>query len=125
MKISENIPPFYVNLHLIIVYNNVDLVKEIRKPVEADLARFNEMFSESLRSSNPLLNLALEHLLQRKGKQMRPILVMLAARGAGECGEVLGAMSCMLPLPWNCFTQLRWYTMISSTRAIAVVVRRV
>lgn len=91
MKISENIPPFYVNLHLIIVYNNVDLVKEIRKPVEADLARFNEMFSESLRSSNPLLNLALEHLLQRKGKQMRPILVMLAARGAGECGEVLGA----------------------------------
>ena len=76
---------------MIIIYNKVDLLKEIRKTVEADLARFNEMFSESLRSSNPILNIALEHLTQRKGKQMRPILVMLAARGAGECDEVLGA----------------------------------
>lgn len=62
----------------------MDLLKEIRKPVETDLVRFNEMFRESLRSDNPLLNKALEHLTQRTGKQMRPILVMLSARGANN-----------------------------------------
>lgn len=67
----------------------VDLLKEIRKPVEADLARFNEMFRESLKSDNPLLGMALDHLTRRTGKQMRPILVMLAARGADNSVDMV------------------------------------
>ena len=67
----------------------MDLLKEIRKPVEADLARFNEMFRASLKSDNPLLGMALDHLTRRTGKQMRPILVMLAARGADNSVEVV------------------------------------
>ena len=71
------------------IISPVDLLKEIRKPVEADLARFNEMFRESLKSDNPLLGMALDHLTRRSGKQMRPILVMLAARGADNSVDVV------------------------------------
>ena len=71
------------------ILSPVDLLKEIRKPVEADLARFNEMFRESLKSDNPLLGMALDHLTRRTGKQMRPILVMLAARGADNSVDVV------------------------------------
>ena len=71
------------------IISPVDLLKEIRKPVEADLARFNEMFRESLKSDNPLLGMALDHLTRRTGKQMRPILVMLAAHGADNSVDVV------------------------------------
>lgn len=71
------------------IISPVDLLKEIRKPVETDLARFNEMFRESLKSDNPLLGMALDHLTRRTGKQMRPILVMLAARGADNSVDVV------------------------------------
>lgn len=71
------------------IISPVDLLKEIRKPVEADLARFNEMFRDSLKSDNPLLGMALDHLTRRTGKQMRPILVMLAARGADNSVDVV------------------------------------
>ena len=71
------------------IISPVDLLKEIRKPVEADLERFNEMFRESLKSDNPLLGMALDHLTRRTGKQMRPILVMLAARGADNSVDVV------------------------------------
>lgn len=71
------------------IISPVDLLREIRKPVEADLARFNEMFRESLKSDNPLLGMALDHLTRRTGKQMRPILVMLAARGADNSVDVV------------------------------------
>lgn len=90
MKISEKIPCFYINLQIVTHYKSqVDLLKEIRKPVEADLLRFNEMFRETLTSDNPLLNKALEHLTRRTGKQMRPILVLLAARGTDNSAPVL------------------------------------
>lgn len=73
------------------VLNNikVDLLQEIRKHVTTDLERFNDMFRASLKTDNKLLNLALEHITNRRGKQMRPILVMLAARGVDNGVDVL------------------------------------
>ncbi|MCM1372820.1 MAG: polyprenyl synthetase family protein [Bacteroides sp.] len=59
----------------------MDLLKEIRKAVEVDMVRFNEMCRETLRSDNPILDTALAHMANRTGKQMRPILVILAAKG--------------------------------------------
>ena len=67
----------------------VELLQEIRKTVENDLVRFSEVYRASLKSDNELLNIALEHLTSRSGKLMRPMLVFLAARGAGNCGEVV------------------------------------
>lgn len=46
--------------------------------------RFNEMLQASMQTDNQLLNTALEHLMRHRGKQMRPILVLLAARGAAH-----------------------------------------
>jgi octaprenyl-diphosphate synthase len=90
MKKSDNFHPFCVNLQLItFTITLVEILEELRKPVEANLERFNVMLQESLHSSNKILNLALEHLVKRRGKQMRPILLMLAARGANNSPEVL------------------------------------
>lgn len=67
----------------------MELLKEIRKPIEADLKRLGEMLSDSLTSDNELLNVALRHITQRAGKQMRPILMFLAARGVDDVPTVL------------------------------------
>ncbi len=58
----------------------MDALKKIQKPVRRDLERFNEMFKAALTTSNPLLNIALEHIVKRQGKQMRPLLTLLSAR---------------------------------------------
>lgn len=65
----------------------MDSLEEIRRPIGADLARFNEMLTASLQTDNRLLTTALEHLTRRRGKQMRPILVLLAARGVSGMSE--------------------------------------
>lgn len=54
------------------------------------MTRYGELLSESLKTDNQLLNIALQHISQRTGKQMRPILVLLAARGACNSTDVLG-----------------------------------
>ena len=53
------------------------------------MTRFKEMLSASLTSDNRLLSIALQHIAKRSGKQMRPILVLLAARGADNSKPVV------------------------------------
>lgn len=60
---------------------------EIRRPIEAEMQAYRTLFEETLQTDNPLLNIALQHVLKRQGKAMRPILVMLAARYVGEVNE--------------------------------------
>ena len=52
----------------------------IKKPVENEMAEFEAYFSRTMRSEIPLLNIILNYILRRKGKQMRPLLVFLTAR---------------------------------------------
>jgi octaprenyl-diphosphate synthase len=59
----------------------------IRKPVEKEMADFESYFSRTMRSDIPLLNIILNYILRRKGKQMRPLLVFLTARLHGEITE--------------------------------------
>ena len=58
----------------------MDALQEIRRPIEADLERYGAMFRAALEHDNPLLHVALNHLGQRRGKQMRPMMVLLSAR---------------------------------------------
>ncbi len=60
---------------------------EICRPIEAELQQYQTMLVNSLQHDNPLLHRAVEHILQRKGKQMRPILVLLSARLVGCVNE--------------------------------------
>lgn len=48
------------------------------------MERFEPLFRKSLDSQNRLLSLIINYLLRRKGKQMRPMLVFLSARAAGQ-----------------------------------------
>jgi len=59
----------------------------IKKPVETEMAEFERYFSKTMRSDIPLLNIILNYILRRKGKQMRPLLVFLTARLNGKIVE--------------------------------------
>jgi octaprenyl-diphosphate synthase len=59
----------------------------IKKPVEKEMAEFEAYFSRTMRSDIPLLNIILNYILRRKGKQMRPLLVFLTARLNGDIAE--------------------------------------
>lgn len=58
----------------------MDVLTQIRKPVEREMKDFESLFGITLQHQNPLLMIALRHVLSRKGKLMRPILTLLAAK---------------------------------------------
>jgi octaprenyl-diphosphate synthase len=59
----------------------------IKRPVEKEMAEFESYFSKTMSSEIPLLNIILNYVLRRKGKQMRPLLVFLTARLNGIIAE--------------------------------------
>lgn len=62
-------------------------IESIQAPIAAELASYGEQFKASLQHENPLLQKALDHILQRRGKLIRPTLVFLAARMFGEVNQ--------------------------------------
>jgi octaprenyl-diphosphate synthase len=63
------------------------VLTRIKKPVEKEMAEFEAYFTKTMRSEIPLLNIILNYILRRKGKQMRPLLVFLTAKLNGSIGE--------------------------------------
>ena len=61
--------------------DNIDLIKQ---PVENELNEFRALFEASLTSTNPRLQDVLSYIKKRRGKMMRPILVMLMAKLFGK-----------------------------------------
>ena len=57
---------------------------DIARPIDRELKEFRKFFRSSLRSDNILLDTALRYILKKKGKQVRPILVLLSAAAAGN-----------------------------------------
>jgi len=64
-----------------------DLTK-ICKPVEAEMSQFIELYKASLSSTNVLLNQVIEHVIQKPGKMMRPLLLFLIAKYFGKVTPV-------------------------------------
>ena len=64
--------------------NTLDAIK---KTIEAELKQFNVFLEDSLKSSTPLLNKILKYVLKQKGKQIRPLFVLLSAKCHGEINE--------------------------------------
>lgn len=60
---------------------SAELLERICQPVEKELTVCRGILKEALKTNTPLLSLALEHLVKRSGKQMRPILTLLSAKG--------------------------------------------
>lgn len=66
----------------------MDFVSTIKRPIESELNTFIELFNQSLMHSDGLLGRALEHIRQRAGKRMRPMLILLMAKNFGEVSEM-------------------------------------
>ena len=64
---------------------NLSLIKQ---PIEKELADFIELFNKSLMHADGLLSQALDHIRQRAGKRMRPMLILLMARNFGQVTSV-------------------------------------
>lgn len=62
----------------------MDILSKIKQPIEAEMVRLNEVIAQMLASESPLLTRVVEHYLSTRGKQIRPILVLLAARLLGD-----------------------------------------
>ena len=62
-------------------------LKSIQEPVQDELQAFRTYFKSSVRTPVSLLDKVLQYLLRQKGKQIRPILVLLAAKTCGEVSE--------------------------------------
>ncbi|MDP3149864.1 MAG: polyprenyl synthetase family protein [Ignavibacteria bacterium] len=66
--------------------NNVSLTN-ISKPIKIELSEFSEVFSESMKSKVGLVDLVTKYILKQKGKKIRPLLVLLSSKIAGEVNE--------------------------------------
>jgi octaprenyl-diphosphate synthase len=62
-------------------------LEDIKKPIEQELADFEVHFRESMRSKVPLLDKIMYYIVQRKGKQMRPMFVFFSAKLCGESNQ--------------------------------------
>jgi octaprenyl-diphosphate synthase len=60
---------------------------DIKKPVAAEMRRFDSYFNRTLQSDIPFFHIILNNFIRRKGKQMRPLLVFLSAKLNGTVGE--------------------------------------
>lgn len=56
----------------------------IKRPIEKELVIFEKRFRESMQSDVPLLEKITYYIVQRKGKQMRPMFVLLTSKILGE-----------------------------------------
>lgn len=59
----------------------------IKKVIGSELNYFDHYFTEAFKSNVPLLDRILAYLAKRKGKQMRPMFVLLCARLGGLINE--------------------------------------
>ena len=65
------------------------VVERIKKPIYEEMELFEKKFKNSMSSKVPLLNRITHFIVNRKGKQMRPMFVFLVAKmlGNGKINE--------------------------------------
>ena len=65
----------------------MDFLSIINKPIEKEIADFNDFFKSQLKSDVVLMNDALSFLSESVGKMMRPTLLLLVAKSIGNINE--------------------------------------
>ncbi len=70
----------------------------IKKPISSELDRFDSHFKDSMKSSVPLLDKITHYIVQRRGKQMRPMFVFLSAALCGTVKESTHHAAAMVEL---------------------------
>ena len=64
------------------------IVEQIKSPILLEMETFEEKFSNSMSSKVALLNRITHYIVNRKGKQMRPMFVFLVAKMLSETAKV-------------------------------------
>jgi len=62
-------------------------VKSIKAPIADEMSLFEDKFKEAMKGNAPLLDKITHYIVKRKGKQMRPMFVFLAANLCGGVSE--------------------------------------
>lgn len=62
-------------------------IRDIKAPISQELEIFEKKFRLSMKSSVPLLDTIMTYIVKRKGKQLRPMFVLLAARLFGAIND--------------------------------------
>ena len=60
---------------------------DISLPIKSELERFDALFKQSMKSNVTLIDLIARYIIRQKGKKIRPLLVLLAAKVAGGVNE--------------------------------------
>lgn len=66
----------------------MDYLSVIKHPILSELTDFVELFNRSLSHTDGMLSQALDHIRQRAGKRMRPMLILLMAKSVGRVSDV-------------------------------------
>jgi octaprenyl-diphosphate synthase len=62
-------------------------MKDIKRFIFEDLIAFEKVFDHAVKSNVSLLDKIMKYIVQSKGKQMRPMFVLLSAKVCGEINE--------------------------------------
>ncbi len=65
----------------------MDFLSLIKQPIGAELEEFVQLFDKSLSGKDGMLGQALDHIRNRSGKRMRPMLILLIAKNFGLVNE--------------------------------------
>ena len=63
------------------------IAEQIKAPIAEHMKEFENRFSDSMKSSVPLLNTITSYIVKRKGKQIRPMFVFLSAQMIGNIND--------------------------------------
>jgi len=73
----------------------MSFIEAIRNPIFTEMQMFEKTFGEALSTDNPLLLSVNDYVLQKSGKQLRPMLVLLTAKlcGVVNASTIYAALS--------------------------------
>ena len=76
-------------------------IEEIQQSIAPELQALNDLISRQLESSNSLMNAIVTNYLKTKGKQIRPIIVILSAKMFGAVSRQVIASAAAVELLHN------------------------
>lgn len=73
-------------------------LESIKSPIREELKVFEQYFRDSMKSKVALLDRIMYYIARRKGKQVRPMFVLLSAKACGEINEATYVGAAMIEL---------------------------
>jgi octaprenyl-diphosphate synthase len=85
---------------IIVSLNAMNIISQIKQPIQLEMELFEKKFYESMSSKVALLNRITYYIVNRKGKQMRPMFVFLTAKmiSGGMVNERTYRGACVIEL---------------------------